>query len=622
MTASERRRFNSAERVALYLAADGNCQRCGTPLEPGWHGDHIEPYSAGGPTDVTNGQALCPTCNLKKGSTASMDLRVWQDEALTRFLKNNDDFLAVATPGAGKTTFAIVAAQKLIQRADIQKIIVVVPTAHLREQWAQAASGFGVQLDYKFANSNTTLARDFDGVVVTYATIAAQPLLWKRMTASKRTLVVLDEVHHAGEDEHLSWGPALKEAFGGAARRLLLSGTPFRSDGRAIPFVTYDEQRKCVPSYNYDYGTALADRTVVRPIAFPALDGNVRWRDAGAIVSTDLAETDETTLANAMRSAFDPDGKWIGSVLRRANEELTILREEVPDAGGLVIAADQYKARRYAAILDKITGEKTTVAISDDPDASQHITAFSKASSRWIVAVQMVSEGVDIKRLAVGVYASRTKTEMFFRQVVGRFVRMRSAEDETTATLFIPSIQPLLKYAQDIERTVDAVLSEQMKKARQPRDGNASGMLELDLVQPIDSSEALHHSTVFGGESFTEDELLRAKNYAQDAGMPASVTPAQVATIIRRATGGKLLTTAKIPASTVPADEAPLTEQKTDTRRVIKRLVGQLSRATGTPYAHIHGDLNRVCQDTAATATLESLNRRVELLEKKLRSLA
>ena len=617
-----RRRFNSSERVALYLAADGQCQNCGTELQPGWHGDHITPYSAGGPTDVTNGQALCPTCNLQKGSR-HMQLREWQEEALNRFLKNNDDYLTVATPGAGKTTFALIAAQKLIDRGDIQKIIVVVPTAHLRGQWANAGSKLGIQLDSKFVNAHTTLARDYDGVVVTYQTIAAQPLLWQRMVSTGRTLVILDEVHHAGESDHLSWGPALREAFGLATRRLMLSGTPFRSDGQAIPFVTYDEQRKCAPSYNYDYGTALADRTVVRPIAFPALDGNVRWRDAGAIISTDLADTDETTLVNALKSALDPEGQWIASVLRRADEELSLLREEVPDAGGLVVAADQYKARRYAHILEQITREKPTLAISDEPEASDNIDRFAEATSRWIVAVQMVSEGVDIPRLAVGVYASRIKTEMFFRQVVGRFVRTRSAEDEITATLFIPSVQPLLKYAQDIERTVDAVLAEQAARAREPRGDGEQRTLDLDLVQPIDSSEALHHSTVFGGQSFTEDELLRAKGIAKAVGAPPSMTDAQMASAIRMATGGKLLTTAKIPAPASPEAEKSLTDRKSDARRVIKRMVGRLALMTGQKYPHIHAELNRLCgEDSINHATLETLNRRIDMLEKKIRSYA
>ncbi|WP_206308902.1 DEAD/DEAH box helicase family protein [Streptomyces sp. A1136] len=616
----QRRRFNSSERVALFLAADGQCTACGQPLEPGWHGDHVRPYSVGGATDVTNGQALCPTCNLSKGDRF-VELRVWQEEALRRFLKNGDDFLAVATPGAGKTTFALVAAEKLMDRHEIEKVIVVVPTSHLRKQWAEAANRLNIKLDRSFSNGQTVLASDFDGVAVTYATIAAQPLLWRQMVSRKRTLVVFDEIHHAGEDANLSWGAALKQAFDGAARRILLSGTPFRSDGRPIPFVTYDEG-KCVPSYNYDYGTALRDRTVVRPIAFPALDGNVRWRDAGAIISTDLADTDEKTLTNALRSALDHEGKWIGSVLRRADEELSLLRQEVPDAGGLVVAADQYKARQYAALLDSITGEKTTVAISDDPDASDHITRFDKGTSKWIVAVQMVSEGVDIKRLAVGVYASRTKTEMFFRQVVGRFVRMRSPEDETTATLFIPSIQPLLKYAQDIERTVEAVLAEQAKAARELRGEGSQTTLQLDLVQPIDSSEALHHSTVYGGQSYSEDELIRAKNVAEAVGAPPTMTPAQMASAIRMVTGGKLLTTATatIPAQPSAEPEQDLTSQKTDVRRVIRRLVAQLNRITETPHALIHHQLNQQLGGTIATATLESLNKRVDVLERQLRN--
>lgn len=63
-----RRRFNKRERVAMYLAANGKCERCGGELELGFHGDHVQAYANDGVTDVINGQALCPDCNVKKGS--------------------------------------------------------------------------------------------------------------------------------------------------------------------------------------------------------------------------------------------------------------------------------------------------------------------------------------------------------------------------------------------------------------------------------------------------------------------------------------------------------------------------------------------------------------------------
>jgi superfamily II DNA or RNA helicase len=607
-----RRRFSDRERVALYLAADGRCTSCGTELGPGWHADHVTPFSKGGSTDVINGEALCPPCNLSKGDRVS-GLRLWQSEALSGFLKNQKDFLLVATPGAGKTIFAIVATQRLIERGEIDRIIVVVPTKHLRRQWALAAARLGVQLDYRFANGAGTLAKDYDGTVVTYQAVASEPLLFRKLSAS-RTLVVLDEVHHGGDE--LSWGTALKSAFELATRRLLLSGTPTRTDHAKVPFVEYDEDGKFIWSYKYDYGQALLDRDVVRPIEFLALDGEVRWREAGQVQSQTLADADDDTLSNALIAALNPDGDWITSVLRRADAELTRHRADVSDAGGLVVAADQYRARRYAALLGRISGEEPTVAISDEPDASEKIAQFTRDSSRWLVAVQMVSEGVDIPRLAVGVYASRYKTELFFRQVAGRFVRMRSDEDETTATLLVPSIGPLLRYAQDIERTVARALAEdEMKARRQVKEREGQMSLRLDLVEPIDSSEAVHHSTILAGDSFTEPELQRAMSVLQAARMPASITAAQMARALRVAGAGRVLGTAVVEK---PSEAKPLADEKTTMRKLIQRKVGRLNRITDEPYAHIHIRLNGLCGATAKTATADGLNQRLDLLDRWL----
>ncbi|MBA9005941.1 superfamily II DNA or RNA helicase [Actinomadura cellulosilytica] len=568
---------------------------------------------------MINGQALCPACNLKKGSSVT-ELRRWQADALVDLLRNPSDFLCVATPGAGKTTWALTAARKLIERGEITGIIVVVPTSHLRRQWATAAARMGIQLDHRFTNGNTVVAKDFDGVAVTYQTVAASPLLWRRICTTKPTLVILDEVHHAGDDDHLTWGPALKNAFEEAARRILLSGTPFRSDRKAIPFVRYDEERKAVPSYNYDYGQALMDREVVRPIAFPALTGQVRYREAGATVSLDLADADDERLSKALASALNPTGEWIPSVLRRADEELTRQRSEVPDAGGLVVAADQGKARAYAQILARITGEEPTVAISDDPDASELISRFAKDSTRWIVAVQMVSEGVDIPRLAVGVYASRIRTEMFFRQVVGRFVRMRGTEDETVATLFIPSVQPLYGYAQEIEKTVNIALAEEEERVRQElKEGGVQTSLQVDLVEPLDSSEAVHHATILSGEEFTEAELQRASAAAEQVGLPSSVSPAQVAQLLRMGGAGRVIGTATVQAPHSGSDQGrTLADQKATLRRLINKKVGRLVYATGQQHSHVHATLNRIFGDDAKTATVQTLTGRLDQLDKWL----
>nr|WP_184076108.1 DEAD/DEAH box helicase family protein [Nocardiopsis mwathae] len=605
-----RRSFNSAERVALYLAADGKCSRCGTDLKPGWHADHVDAWARGGPTDVINGQALCPQCNLKKGvGSMGVELRNWQQEALDRFLGRREDFLTVATPGAGKTTFAITAATKLITLGEVRRIIVVVPTAHLRSQWAASATRLGIQLDYRFSNAAAVIASDYDGVVVTYQTVATTPDLWRRLCSDPRnpTLVVFDEIHHAGDHEDQAWGVALKHAFEPAARRLLLSGTPFRTDQRPIPFVTYNGENRAVPSYNYDYGMALQDGSVVRPIVFPAMDGESKWKRAGEMTTTSvaLADTDDKTVPPALRAALAAEGEWIPSVLKEADEALRKAREDTPDAGGLVIASDQQSAYAYQAILTKITGEEAAIAVSDNPEASQVIDNFSASTSRWIVAVQMVSEGVDILRLTVGVYASRIRTQLFFTQVVGRFVRLRGENDETCARLFIPSIEPLLSFAKDIEKTVDAVIAEEEEKIRDTQresDEGGSGSTLFPEVEVVGSSAAVHHATIANGESITTAEKVYAEKVLSFAGsgLPRNITPEAVALILK--VGGAMAPTPD-PAQPEPSPK-PLTKQKEDVRRVIRRKVGKLNVLTGRPHQHIHADMNRMFGGPITAATL------------------
>src|SRR5262249_45293944 len=153
-----------------------------------------------------------------------------------------------------------------------------------------------------------------------------------------------------------------------------------------------------------------------------------RWRtSAGDELAVRLGEpvTKDVT-AQAWRTALDPKGDWMPQVLRAADARLQILRSaDIPDAGGLVIATDQTVARAYARLLHDICGEKPAVVLSDDAGASDKIDAFARSTQRWLVAVRMVSEGVDIPRLAVGVYATSASTPLFFAQAIGRFVRVR-----------------------------------------------------------------------------------------------------------------------------------------------------------------------------------------------------
>src|SRR5690242_19504818 len=416
-------------------------------------------------------------------------LRAWQRKALVEYLRRrSEDFLAVATPGAGKTTFALRIAAELLNDGTVDAVTVVTPTEHLKTQWAGAAARVGIQLDPMFRNADVHSSADFHGAVVTYAQVGIAPDVHRRRTLTRKTLVILDEIHHAGDSR--SWGDGVRSAFEPAVRRVMLTGTPFRSDDNPIPFVTYergtDGLARSKADTVYGYADALRD-SVVRPVIFLAYSGETRWRtSAGDELAARLGEPmTQDFVAQAWRTALDPAGDWMQQVLRAADARLQVKRAGgMPDAGGLVIASDQQAARAYARLLERATGEKAMVVLSDDTGASAKIAEFANSDQRWLVAVRMVSEGVDIPRLAVGVYATSASTPLFFAQAVGRFVRVRRPGE--TATLFLPSVPQLLELASEMEVERDHVQGEPAKKdgfaddllERAQRDEKASGELE------------------------------------------------------------------------------------------------------------------------------------------------
>ena len=369
-------------------------------------------------------------------TSRSITLRLWQKAALERLSTSpRPDFLAVATPGAGKTSFALTAARTALAASTAVRVVVVVPTAHLKRQWAEAAAGFGLHLDPGWSATDGALPADMHGIVTTYQQVASSAAALATLT--QRAFVVFDEVHHAADDR--AWGDAVRIAFSGAARRLSLSGTPFRSDTAAIPFVEYiDEEAR--PDYEYGYSDALVDGGVVRPVYFPRLDGHMEWTAPDGSLRSHTFEDalDHATANQRLRTALSVEGEWLPHVLAQAHERLVDIRRHAPDAAGLVIAIDQEHARGIADLFARRLGVRATVATSDDPEASSRISAFGRSNDPWLIAVRMVSEGVDIPRLRVGVFATTTTTELFFRQAVGRLVRWVRGAGKQPAFLFIP----------------------------------------------------------------------------------------------------------------------------------------------------------------------------------------
>jgi superfamily II DNA or RNA helicase len=559
-------------------------------------------------------------------ATSSYDpappLRAWQRRALVAYLQRRPrDFLAVATPGAGKTTFALKVATELLNDHTVQAVTVVTPTEHLKSQWAQAAAQANIELDPTFSNAIAKTSRDFTGVAVTYAQVAAHPMLHRARTEARRTLVILDEIHHAGDAK--SWGDAVKEAFDPATRRLALTGTPFRSDTSAIPFVTYeagpDGIRRSSADHSYGYGDALRDK-VVRPVLFLAYSGEMRWRtSAGDEVAAILGEplTHDAT-SQAWRTALDPKGEWIPTVLQAADQRLTAKRREMPDAAGLVIASDHNTARSYAALLRRITNESPTVVLSDDPKASRKIAEFGASNDRWLVAVRMVSEGVDVPRLAVGVYATSVSTPLFFAQAVGRFVRARNRRE--TASVFLPSVPSLLTLAAEMEVERDHALDRPLRDGewddallREASTTRSTPDLDAQRWEALGANAHLDR-LIFDGADYGSAAAPGTPEEEEYLGLPGLLDADQVAVLLQRRQAEQQ---ARLRGT--KAQPKPLTahEELVLLRKDLNALVNAVALRVGRSQALIHAELRRACGGpVTAEATAEQLKTRIGYLRK------
>ena len=553
-------------------------------------------------------------------SDAIRRLRHWQREALAQYERESpEDFLVTATPGAGKTTFALTLAARLLARRAIDRIIVVVPTDHLRTQWADAGAAMGIALDPRLKNSDGAVRAESTGYVTTYAQVASHPMLHRARAEAKRSLVVLDEVHHAGDS--LTWGDAVVEAFAPARRRLCLTGTPFRTNpDERIPFVRYEESSEeliSLADYAYGYREALRDG-VVRPVVFAAYSGTSRWMNsAGDVMSASLSgaatrRTEET----AWRTALNPEGKWIPHVIAAADRRLTDVRESgMPDAAALMLATDQQTARAYARIVKQVTGHSPVLVLSDDPTSSRRIEAFNRSTDRWMVAVRQVSEGVDIVRLNVCVWTTSYRTPLFFAQAVGRVVRARNLRE--SATVFLPAVRPLLALAAEMEEARNHVV-------RIP----PGGEIDDALFERVDSepggpdfialeSEAEFAHVLHGGRAHVADDP-RPMSPEEEAylGLPGLLSPEQTAAVLaaRDAELRRALPVSRLDELDVAGDPVGWRDIEA-LRKEVAALVRQWAARSARAHAEVHVELRRaVPGPPSASAPVDVLAARRDYL--------
>jgi len=459
---------------------------------------------------------------MKGSSTMMTGLRQWQDKALRSFgkLRQPADFIVSATPGSGKTTLAITLAKRLLAAQDVKRVVVVVPTDALRQQWADAAGRVGLHL-MPVSVPEDYIKEGYQGCVVTYAQMArgaGSDMI--RQSTRVPTMAILDEIHHAGANR--SWGEGLQHALELAKYRLALTGTPWRQDPTSrIPFVQYDATGLVTVDFKYEYGQAVADG-VCRRAEFHAYDGEGRWIDCGKVSQARLgADLDDDDVSGVLDAVYHPSSDWMPTLLREADNALDELRHDVLDAGGLVVADRQWHAHAYADILAQITGVRPVVVVSDELDSKAIIDTFRDNKSKWIVAVRMVSEGVDIPRLGICVFASKIQTPLFFRQVVGRIVRTRPGE-EFNARLFIPSVPALALMAHEIEQELRHQLDLERERDEKAHSDAAAGQQTFELREPLSASDAVFGTAILSGDTYTADELAEADAACIRSGIPTT----------------------------------------------------------------------------------------------------
>jgi len=563
------------------------------------HADHVKPYSKGGPTIVENCQILDPEANRKKAAF-SFEPRLWQRESFRAWddRRRGEPFMLIVIPAGGKTWAALEMARRWARAATDRRIVVVVPSDNLREQWKAEAARFGLSLQSK--EFGTDFKHGFEGAVTTYNTVAYSPLVFRRLCHVAPTMVILDEVHHCGREK--AFGRGVYEAFENTAERLLLSGTPWKTDGSVIPFVRYDGCGVAAGDFTYDYPRALREG-VVRHLVFDFSKGAIEDSRTGEEQEFSQDITDDDAAAR-LKKILCPDGKFTEGLVRSAHEQLMVCRRETPDAAALAVCVDQFHAMSVASLIRDVTGSMPSVIVSDQDLENDTVDKFRKSSAEWLVSVRKVSEGTDIKRLQVLCYLTNTVTELFFRQLVGRVSRVRHDED-FEAYVFLPSDPRLVRFAKNIENAQLQAL----------RDDNDKELRDFDIERREAGDDGPYVTRHDGTDvAFVDGQEMTAaeKRYIDEIATATGVEISKAAAVIRldRQRGGQ----AEDCQSSVPQDAVahPKEDRMNRLRKGCQKAAYRLSVLRGVKPETIHFEYKQRYRKSQKDMTEDQLGEKYE----------
>lgn len=631
-------------------------------MQEGWHADHVQPYASGGATDVINGQALCPECNLTKGASMFMggapavaahgggvELRDWQERgvenALAGFTAGRKVFVAGVSVGAGKTIFGSALSRSMFDLRMIDRVIVVAPGATIKNGWADDMSKlYQLNIRKPYGNDGLSpLPPSEHGYATTYQSVDASPDVHRKLCGVRRTLVVLDEAHHIGVDgtgNATTWASSVLRAFDCAAYVLVLTGTPGRSDGLRIPFVSYSSDGQVTLDLAYSYGRA-ADDGIVRRCSFRPVSADGRVEMDGEVLSVSIGEKKSRARAAVEKSALNLDGKRDNGVygcgaeeiLDTAIKELDQIKRAHPRAAGLAVCDSKAHAEYIRDCL-VVRGEKAVVVTSDDPRAHDLIEAFKESRTPWIVAIQMVAEGVNIPRLRVCAYLTRRSTTLALDQIMGRVVRVdwaKSADDrdgeprvfDDCGMEYLPGEAVFVHLNKpELSEWTDSVEREIAAEARDPDDerkkkGPGGCLLPEFPDYTVLELRAQTLGETISGATFDKNVVdLFARFRDENPGLR-----------LDRLAGNKLAAfvlnnTPASPASpaTHQASQKSYAERCSDLLTKINRMVNRECKRRGWPYKDVHNWANRQAGIVSSkTASEEELTKKLAALSRYFR---
>lgn len=439
-----------------------------------------------------------------------MKMRRWQAECIAQALKKYDagqsHFLCLATPGAGKTLMAATLASKLLESRKIDLVICFAPSTIVAED-------FRIELETRTRCRMDGLLGS-KGCSLTYQSMLNLPESFWTLLKQQRVLVIFDEIHHcAGHTlEHANaWGQKIIQNIQGKATyTMALTGTPWRSDKVPIALSRYSHQGQIQRDYQYGLARAVADK-VCRPPRIIAIDND-------RITVTGPKEERYTSFQALLQASICSyqdlleNDRLIVYLLRQSSQKLKLIRRGQANAGGLIVAASVEHAHKIQSLLSSQLGEQAQIATYVQEDAHRTINDFRNSRDKWIISVGMISEGTNIPRLRVCCHLTRVKTELHFRQVLGRILRA-DADDQEESFLYMPAEPSLVEYAHRVADDLPGVetVSLELMNATDNLDAPATPHTTQThandvLIDLGDSSprDPLDISPIHGGDNYSD----------------------------------------------------------------------------------------------------------------------